>query len=510
MQQTTKLYSFIGKKHPKSILQNKKIPISPDITQPIGKVLQRLPRLVLPHQVLCYNALPSHFLINFMSNHTSWSSKIGFVLAAAGSAIGLGAIWKFPYTAGTNGGAVFFLLFLIFTVLVALPVQLAEFYIGRTGGQNAVDSFRVLRPGTQWLWVGRMGVAACFILLSFYSVVGGWVLNYVVHSFTGAIHAGADFEALFGTTISNPAGSLSYQALFMLITVWVVKGGISDGIEKANRYLMPGLFILFIALAIRSLTLPGAMEGVSFLLKPNWSYFKADTMITALGQAFFALSIGVSAMITYASYLGKDQDMFRSGHTIMWMNLLVSLLAGLVIFPAVFAFGFEPSQGPGLIFIVLPAVFMKMPFGTVLFAVFMLLVVFATLTSAFSMLETVIASTIRQDERKRKKHTWLIGTAIFIIGIPSALSFGIWSEFKVFGKTIFDLWDYLISAVIMPVGALSVAVFTAWIQDKQSVLKDAGAGSTVPRAVLLLWLNTLRYLAPIAIIIVFINSLGIL
>lgn len=289
-----------------------------------------------------------------MSNHTSWSSKIGFVLAAAGSAIGLGAIWKFPYTAGTNGGAVFFLLFLIFTVLVALPVQLAEFYIGRTGGQNAVDSFRALRPSTQWLWVGRMGVSACFILLSFYSVVGGWVLNYVVHSFTGAVHAGADFEALFGATISNPAGSLSYQALFMLITVWVVKGGISDGIEKANRYLMPGLFILFIALAIRSLTLPGAMEGVSFLLKPNWSYFKADTMITALGQAFFALSIGVSAMITYASYLGKDQDMFRSGHTIMWMNLLVSLLAGLVIFPAVFAFGFEPSQGPGLIFIVLP------------------------------------------------------------------------------------------------------------------------------------------------------------
>ncbi|HEZ7233541.1 TPA: sodium-dependent transporter [Neisseria meningitidis] len=468
-----------------------------------------------------------------MSNHTSWSSKIGFVLAAAGSAIGLGAIWKFPYTAGTNGGAVFFLLFLIFTVLVALPVQLAEFYIGRTGGKNAVDSFRVLRPGTQWLWVGRMGVSACFILLSFYSVVGGWVLNYVVHSFTGAVHTGADFEALFGATISNPAGSLSYQALFMLITVWVVKGGISDGIEKANRYLMlitvwvvkggisdgiekanrylmPGLFILFIALAIRSLTLPGAMEGVSFLLKPNWSYFKADTMITALGQAFFALSIGVSAMITYASYLGKDQDMFRSGHTIMWMNLLVSLLAGLVIFPAVFAFGFEPSQGPGLIFIVLPAVFMKMPFGTVLFAVFMLLVVFATLTSAFSMLETVIASTIRQDERKRKKHTWLIGTAIFIIGIPSALSFGVWGEFKVFGKTIFDLWDYVISAVIMPIGALSVSIFTAWIQDKQSVLKDAGAGSTVPRAVLLLWLNTLRYLAPIAIIIVFVNSLGIL
>ena len=294
-----------------------------------------------------------------MSNHSSWSSKIGFVLAAAGSAIGLGAIWKFPYTAGTNGAPYFFFLFLIFTILVALPVQLAEFYIGRTGGKNAIDSFKVLRPGSQWPWVGRMGVAACFILLSFYSVVGGWVLNYVVHSFTGEIHVGADFKALFENTISSPFGSLFYQGLFMLITIWVVKGGVSDGIEKANRVLMPGLFILFIALAIRSLTLPGAMEGVAFLLKPDWSYLKPGTMLTALGQAFFALSIGVSAMITYASYLGKDQDMFRSGHMIMWMNLFVSLLAGLVIFPAVFAFGFEPGQGPGLIFVVLPAVFMK-------------------------------------------------------------------------------------------------------------------------------------------------------
>ena len=445
-----------------------------------------------------------------MSNHSSWSSKIGFVLAAAGSAIGLGAIWKFPYTAGTNGGAVFFLLFLIFTILVALPVQLAEFYIGRTGGKNAIDSFKVLRPGSQWPWVGRMGVAACFILLSFYSVVGGWVLNYVVHSFTGEIHAGADFEALFGNTISSPFGSLFYQGLFMLITIWVVKGGISDGIEKANRVLMPGLFILFIALAIRSLTLPGAMDGVAFLLKPDWSYLKPGTMLTALGQAFFALSIGVSAMITYASYLGKDQDMFRSGHVIMWMNLFVSLLAGLVIFPAVFAFGFEPGQGPGLIFVVLPAVFMKMPMGTYLFAVFMLLVVFATLTSAFSMLETVIAATIRQDEKKRSSHTWIIGIAIFIVGIPSALSFGVWSEFKIFGKTIFDLWDFIISAVIMPIGALSVAVFTSWIQDKQSVLRDAGMGSTVPKQLLCLWLGALRYLAPIAIVVVFINSLGLI
>lgn len=440
--------------------------------------------------------------------NASWSSKIGFILSAAGSAIGLGAIWKFPYTAGTNGGAVFFLLFLLFTVLVALPVQLAEFYIGRTGGKNAIDSFKTLAPGSQWPWVGRMGVAACFVLLSFYSVVGGWVLNYVVHALSGEIHAGADFEALFGATIANPWSVLFYQGLFMLMTVWVVKGGISDGIEKANRYLMPALFVLFVVLAVRSLTLPGAMQGVAFLLKPDWSYFKPQTMLMALGQAFFALSIGVSTMITYAAYLSKKQDLFRSGNSIMWMNLLVSLLAGLVIFPAVFAFGFEPSQGPGLIFVVLPAVFMQIPFGTVLFAVFMLLVVFATLTSAFSMLETVIAATIRQDETKRKSRTWLIGTAIFIVGIPSALSFGELAEFKIFGKTVFDLWDFMISAVIMPIGALSVAVFTGWVRDRQSVLADAGEGSTVPKTLIRLWLNMLRFLAPVAIIIVFVHTLG--
>ncbi|MRN37445.1 sodium-dependent transporter [Neisseria sp. N95_16] len=443
-----------------------------------------------------------------MNASASWSSKLGFILSAAGSAIGLGAIWKFPYTAGTNGGAVFFLLFLLFTILVALPVQLAEFYIGRTSGKNAVDAFKTLAPGSQWPWVGRMGVAACFVLLSFYSVVGGWVLNYVVHAFTGQIHSEANFEALFGATIANPGSVLLYQGLFMLMTVWVVKGGISNGIEKANRYLMPALFVLFIVLAIRSMTLPNAMQGVSFLLKPDWSYFTPHTMLMALGQAFFALSIGVSTMITYASYLSKKQDLFRSGNSIMWMNLLVSLLAGLVIFPAVFAFGFEPSQGPGLIFIVLPAVFMKIPFGTILFAIFMLLVVFATLTSAFSMLETVIAATIRQDESKRKSRTWLIGAAIFIVGIPSALSFGVLGEFKIFGKTVFDLWDYMISAIIMPIGALSVAIFTGWVRNKQSVLANISEGSSVPKNVTQLWLNTLRFLAPIAILIVFINSLG--
>jgi len=443
-----------------------------------------------------------------MKSPASWSSKIGFILSAAGSAIGLGAIWKFPYTAGTNGGAVFVLMFLIFTVLVALPVQLAEFYIGRKSGKNAVDAFKTLAPNSLWPWIGRMGVFACFILLSFYSVVGGWVLNYVVHAFDGSIHQNADFGALFGSTISSPAGSIAYQGLFMLMTVWVVKSGIAAGIERANKYMMPALFVLLLLLAVRSLTLDGATVGISFLLKPDWSHFTPQTMLTALGQAFFALSLGVSTMITYAAYLDKKQDLFRSGNSIMWMNLLVSLLAGLVIFPAVFAFNFEPGQGPGLIFVVLPAVFMKLPLGQILFAVFMLLVVFATLTSAFSMLETVIAAAIREDESKRSQTTWLIGTAIFIVGIPSALSFGVLSEWKLFGKTLFDLWDYMITALIMPISSLLVAVFVGWIRQKSDVFEHMREGSSVPQAVIALWLNALRFLAPVAILLVFANTLG--
>lgn len=436
-----------------------------------------------------------------------WTSRIGFILAAAGSAIGLGAIWKFPYTAGTNGGAVFFLLFLLFTILIGLPVLLAEFYIGRKTGKNAIDAIKELTPHPIWVWIGRMGVAACFVLLSFYSVVGGWVLAYFVHALTGDLSAHTNFEQLFGQTISNPLVAIGYQAIFMLMTIWVVQKGVSQGIEKASRYLMPALFIMFILLAVRSLTLPNAMAGVTFLLKPDFNAVTANTLLTALGQAFFALSLGVSAMATYAAYLDRRADLFRSAHSIMWLNMAVSLLAGLVIFPAVFAFGFKPNEGPGLIFIVLPAVFQHIPFGTALFAVFMLLVTFATLTSAFAMLETVIAAAIHNREKERRKITWLTGIGILIIGIPSALSFGAMAQFKLFDKTVFDLWDYLITSWIMPIGALAIAAFVGWVQPRERVLEHMRDGSELPAQVSRLWYWALRYLAPIAILLVFANKL---
>ncbi|MDO5102228.1 MAG: sodium-dependent transporter [Lautropia sp.] len=446
-----------------------------------------------------------------MSQRDNWSSKLGFILSSAGSAIGLGAIWKFPYTAGTHGGAVFVLFFLLFTFLVAAPILIAEFAIGRHARHSAIQAFRRIKPGSAWPLVGWMGVVTCFVLLSFYSVVGGWVVAYVWHALTGSLQVGTDFGAFFQSLITNPAEVLLFQGIFMAATIWVVRSGVSTGIEKANKYMMPALFIMFILLAIRSLSLDGAAEGVKFLLSPDWSYLNGETMLGALGQAFFALSLGVSAMITYASYLRNDNDLIRNANLVVWMNLLISLLAGLVIFPAVFALGFEPNQGPGLIFAVLPAVFAKLPFGIPLFAIFMILVLFATLTSAFAMLETTTAAVIGDHPARRRRYTLWIGLAVFVAGIPSALSFDRLSHLKLIGERgIFDSLDYLVSAWSMPLGALLIGLFVAWAWRTEAVRAEVTTGSNLPGWLFSVWLLLVRFVAPVAIVIVFLHGIGLL
>ena len=443
--------------------------------------------------------------------HDNWTSRLGFILSAAGSAIGLGAIWKFPYTAGTHGGALFFLLFTVMTFLVAAPVLIAEFVIGRHSRHNAIQAFHRIRPGSAWPLVGWLGVITCFVLLSFYSVVGGWVIAYLYHGLIGDLSAGTDYGNFFGTMIANPAEAVLFQGLFMVATIYVVSAGVSQGIEKANKYMMPALFVMFLLLAVRSLTLPGAWQGVVFLLKPDWSYFTGETLLAALGQAFFALSIGVSVMITYASYLRDDYDLLRSANSIVWMNLAISLLAGLVIFPAVFALGYQPDQGPGLIFAILPAVFAKLPLGVPLFVVFMVLVLFATLTSAFSMLENLVAVLAYKKPHSRARYTWIIGSAIFLCGIPSALAFGKLAGVKLIGERgIFDTLDYLVTGWSMPLGALLIAVFTAWAWRKNAVQQEAMTGSTLPVWLFNLWYFLVRCLAPLAIIVVFLHGIGII
>lgn len=443
-----------------------------------------------------------------MKQTEQWTGRLGFILAAAGSAIGLGAIWKFPYVAGTSGGGAFFLLFLLFTIVIGLPLLLAEFTIGRSTQKEAISAYKTIAPGSLWHWIGRLGVGTSFILLSFYSVVGGWILIYLYRAVSGQL-MGQQYDALFGDVISNPASAVSAQFLFMLITAWVVARGVQNGIESANKYMMPALFILFLVLMVRSLTLDGAMEGVKFFLWPDFSKLDAEAILYAMGQSFFSLSVGVSVMVTYSSYLAKNENLVRSAGSIVGLNLLVSLFAGLAIFPAVFSLGVEPKAGPGLLFIVLPSVFEQIPFGGVFLLVFLALFLFATLTSAFSLLEIIVASLSKGNEEKRKRLSWVIGLLIFAAGTPSALSYGPLAELQIFGKSIFDAADYLVSNILLPLGALLIAVFVPLKIKREVLQSELQVSSTWGRRLFLLWLFLLRFAAPIAIVVVFVHMLGV-
>lgn len=446
-----------------------------------------------------------------MSQQEQWRSKIGFILAAAGSAIGLGAIWKFPYVAGTGGGGAFLLLFLVFTLVLGMPLLLGEFMIGRMGQSNPIQTYGKLSSNPKWNFIGKLGVFTSFLLLSFYSVVGGWIILYILKVLSGGL-AGLNqdqYGDLFGEIISNPYATISAQLVFMLITILVVAQGVQKGIELASKVMMPALVILFLILVIRSLSLDGAMEGVKFLLVPDFSKLTSESILFALGQAFFTLSLGVSVMLTYASYLPKSQNLPQSAISIIILNVVIALLAGLAIFPGVFSFGMEPNAGPVLIFSVLPAVFAHMPFGMLFFLAFLLLFLFAALTSAFSMIEIIVAAATKNDTTKRKKATWIIGFLIFIVGVPSCLSYGVLSDIHLFDKTIFDLMDYMVSNILMPLGALLIAIFVSRKVSKADLFAELKRGSNVGYVFFTICFVLLKYIVPIAIIIVFLDAAGL-
>lgn len=445
-------------------------------------------------------------------NPEQWTSKLGFILATAGSAIGLGAIWKFPYMAGISGGGAFFFIFLLFTIFIGMPILLAEFIIGRGAQKDAVSAYTVFAPNTRWNLIGILGMVTCFILLSFYSVVGGWILIYLFQTLTGNLSGLTDqgYGDLFNHFIANPAFAISAQFLFMAITIIVVAKGIQKGIEKTSKIMMPALFIAFIILIIRSLTLSNIGEGLAFFLYPDFSNLSSKTILFALGQSFFSISVGVSVMVTYSSYLSKNEDLPKSAFTIVMMNIFISILAGLAIFPAVFSFNFEPTEGPGLLFVVLPAVFNQMPLGSIFLFIFLLLFLFATFTSAFSMLEIIVAAVTKGDSIKRRKVTWITGILIFIVGIPASLSYGLLSDFTILGKTVFDLSDYLVSNILMPLGALLISIFVAFKIPRKVLLEELSSGSGYGKRLFAVWFLLIKYVAPIAIIIVFLDAIGLL
>lgn len=440
-----------------------------------------------------------------------WSSKIGFIFASAGAAIGLGAIWKFPYVTGMNGGGAFLLVFIIFTLLIGLPMLISEYIIGRGAGKQATSAYEKLAPNTTWKYVGWIGVLGCFLLLSFYTVVGGWVLVYTLMSFLGLIiQPDVDYANLFGTIVSSPWITPLGTAAYILINVLVITKGVKDGIERASKYMMPLLFIFFIIIVVRAVTLDGAMEGIIFFLKPDFTSITAEGFLYALGQSFFALAVGFSAMVTYSSYLDRNTSLTSSASWVVIMNIIVSILAGLAIFPVVFAFGFEPAEGPGLLFIVLPAAFSQIPFGEFFLALFLILFLFAALTSSFQLIETIVAAITDRRKLPRKKVTWTVGTVIFLASIPAGLSSGVLSNVMLFGKNIFDLTDYLVSNIILPLGALLIALFVIIKMDRNIIREQFHLGSNVPVGLYSTWWGLMRFVIPITIVIVFLSTLGII
>jgi len=430
----------------------------------------------------------------------NWSSRAGFILAAAGSAVGLGAIWKFPYVVGKNGGGAFLAAYLVCVFTIGVALLLAEMLIGRTAMKSAATAFRELKGGW-WPWAGRLSVLCIFLILAYYCVVGGWTAAYVIRAITGevAIRDSQQLASAFGSFIANGWRSLGYTAVFLGTTTWIVMAGVEKGIERMARVLMPALFVLMLILIARTLTLPDAWNGVRYFLAPDFSGLSASMLVDALGLAFFSLSLGGGIIIAYGSYLPKDVRLCGATLWVCILATLACLLAGLMVLPAVFAFHIDPSAGPGLTFITMPAIFGQMPFGHAFAVAFFLLLLFAALTSSVSILEPIVAFLIDEFGWSRRKSALSVAAASYLMGIPAALSFGPLAQVRILGRTAFDLLDYVAANLMMPAGGLLVAIFVGWViwPRIRSELTASGAAAILPA-----FRVVCGFVAPVAIMVI--------
>ena len=397
-----------------------------------------------------------------------WSGQLGFILAAAGSAIGLGNIWRFPYSAGEGGGGLFVLIYLLFVILIGVPVMFAELSLGRTTHRNPVGAFKALVPKTLWPAVGGLGVITGFFILAFYSVVAGWTLGYLFSSATGGLASAVDGEsstAIFTSLIGSPLQAIALTAIFMVLTVMVVRGGVSSGIERMTTILMPVLFVLLLVLAGRALTLDGGVEGFVYLFKPDFNELSVPVVMSALGQALFSLSLGMGAMITYGSYLSDEVNLWKAGASVAGFDTLIAILSGLIIFPALFSVGAEPTAGPGLVFVVLPTIFNSMPLGEIIAFLFFALLAIAALTSTISLLEVVVAYFVDERGWSRTQASFAIGGVCLAFAIPSALSQGAvdaLGEGGLFGWDFLTLNNNIWGNYALSLGAMLICLFVGW------------------------------------------------
>ena len=442
----------------------------------------------------------------------NFSGRFGVLVAMAGSAIGLGNLWRFPYMVGTNGGAAFIFVYILFVFLLSLPILFSEFIVGRRSQTNAFGAIRILAPGSHWKWVGVLSIVTPMIIVSYYSVIGGWSIEYFFKSCTFGFTeyvTNEELDNMFNAFISSRWAPLFGHTAFLALTAFVVMGGVKSGIERFGKVMMPILFVVVVLIAVRAMTLPGAVDGIRYLFKPDFSKIDAGVCAAALGQSFYSLSLGCGTMITYASYVKKTENIVSSGVSIAVFDLLFALIACCAIMPAVFAFGLSPQEGPSLVFKTLPFIFSKMPLGGIVAILFFFSLLVAALTSSISMFEVGVAYFVEEKKLSRLLSCVVVFLITWIIGVFCSLSFGPLSSLKILGNTIFDFFDKLSANWLMTLGSLFIVLFVGWKlspSDIRDELTNGGQIATNNRLFPVI-LFFIRFIAPAAIAIIFLSNI---
>ena len=442
----------------------------------------------------------------------NFGNRFGVLVAMAGSAIGLGNLWRFPYLVGSYGGAAFIFVYIFCVFLLCLPIFMSEVIVGRRSRANAYGAFKKLAPGTRWKWLGAISVITPVIVVSYYSVVGGWSVEYFLKACTLEFTAGvsrADMGSMFSSFITSVWSPIVGHTIFLLLTAAIVISGVKSGIEKFGKIMMPLLFVLIIVIAARAATLPGAGEGFRYLFRPDFSKIDASVCSAALGQAFFSLSLGVGTILTYGSYVSKKENICVSSTYTATADFLFALLASCAIMPAVFAFGLNPQEGPGLVFETLPFIFSNMQLGWLVAILFFLALIVAALTSSISLYEVGVAYLVEEKHYSRRGASILLFVVAWLLGILCSLSFGPLADFRIFGQTVFNLFDKLSANVLMPAGGLLLVIFVGWVMKKSDVVDELTNGGTLKTNVRMSGFIyfLIRYVCPLAVLAVFASAL---
>ena len=444
-------------------------------------------------------------------NKDSFTSNFGMIAAAIGSAIGLGNLWRFPYLVGQNGGAAFIIVYLVITLLLCTPILLSEMVIGRRGGGSPRDAYISVTGRKRWGAAGILGMLTCFMIMSFYVVVGGWTIRYLVMSVYPGFHRGAalDSAAIFGNFVGSNFSPIVYSLIFILLTIGIINLGVQKGIEKTSKLMMPLLFVLIVLIGIRSVTLPGANAGLEYLFKPDFSQFNFNSLLAALGQSFFSLSLGACMMVTYGAYTPKTSNLTKNAAIITVSDTFFALLAGCAIMPAVFAFGINPSEGAGLVFVTLPQIFTQMPLGGLCAILFFVTLFLAAISSAVSLFEVMTATIMDVGNARRRTASAITAAILLFTGSICSLSQGALRGITIGGRSIFDQFDYVSSNILMTLGGLLAVICVGWVVKKKSFLDEITAGGSirVPRRLSDVLFFIIKYLAPIVIVTTAISSI---